>query len=122
MLSFMTAANAAPAMTNVPNTGIFFDCLSYSNGQACIDPLDNGFDAAYVNTTSITQKVDFNLVLPNGVHIGDQGAFLAAPGSTHTYFFAVGYAPYGYDHGYIGVYSRPPMPGWEIDSATEYQP
>ena len=120
------AANAAPPKPIVPNNYGVFYCNYYSNpgrqGKACIDAEVNGFNAEYINLSSNWQYVDFNLVLPNGIHTGDQGAFWAGPNSTHTYFFNVGQAPYGFDYGYIGIYSRPPQPGWEMVSPTDVQP
>jgi hypothetical protein len=125
-----SAAGAAPVNADmVRNGGVFFCGPDNGDGSACIDALTNGFDAMYENTTSSWQYVDFNLVLPDGRHIGDHGAFCAAPGSERTYFFATGPKPDGYDNGVIEVYARKPPAschtpgwGWFIASPPDYQP
>ncbi len=82
-------------------------------GWVCINAESNGYNAQYINTGTASHYVDFNLVTAAGVHYGDQGAFTSAPGSTHTYFFAVG------NLGCSRVYLYARTEGWNIYSPSD---
>lgn len=100
LASAATAPHATPVIirtmatnhsaTAVPDSNGFWECDVWTIGSVCVNAESNGYDALYYNSTGASQYVDFNLVTDSGIRVGDQGAFWASPGSTHTYFFATG--------------------------------
>lgn len=112
-MAITTTADAAQAA--IPQSSTGFICTHWKIptmpfGTVCINAESNGYDASYTNDSSASHVVDFNLVRPGKPNIGDQGAFTAAPGSTHTYFFATG------NLGCAQVYVYARVEGWNIFS------
>jgi hypothetical protein len=113
-MAITTTADAAqPAISNSSTGWICTRWISNPPGTVCINAESKGYDAKYSNDSSTSHVVDFNLVRPGKPNIGDQGAFTAAPGSTHTYFFATG------NLGCAQVYVYARVEGWTIFSNLE---
>jgi hypothetical protein len=81
---------AAPAQAGARSDGLWF-CRPWGSGpnpnEVCIDAELNGYNAKFINGSNQNLVVDFSLLSSAGVSLPDQGAFPAASGSTHTYFF-----------------------------------
>ena len=106
------AAHAGPT---IPSSASGWICTGWGIngvpvGKVCINAESNGYDAEYVNDSTASHYVDFNLVADRGTRVGDQGAFWASPGSTHTFFFATG----NLGCSRVFVYAR--IEGWNIFS------
>lgn len=97
-----SAVSRPPSATQlrlIPNAVGDESCSLDDLGSVCVIDESTGYDAAYFNHTNSSQLVDFNLVTASGRHIGDQGAFTAAPirGGTPT-FFATGHVAGQFRH------------------------
>lgn len=99
--------------TAVPDSNGFWECDVWTIGSVCVNAESNGYDALYYNSTGASQYVDFNLVTDSGIRVGDQGAFWASPGSTHTYFFATG------NRGCSRVFLYARIAGWHAYSPDD---
>src|ERR1017187_6149439 len=90
---------SATQLRLIPNAVGDESCSLDDLGSVCVIDESTSYDAAYFNHTNSSQLVDFNLVTASGRHIGDQGAFTAAPirGGTPT-FFATGHVAGQFRH------------------------
>jgi hypothetical protein len=61
----------------------------YGNMPLCLQEYSNGYKISYYNDTGEVGHLDFNLNCSSGRY-GDEGDFIAQPGWTYSYFFAVG--------------------------------
>ncbi|MET9611669.1 hypothetical protein [Kitasatospora indigofera] len=77
-----TPASAYAGQQKCATSGIF---------RICNKTINAGYDVSVTNNGTNPDQariLDFNLQC-QGYHYGDQGAFWASPGSTHTYLFEV---------------------------------